>query len=82
MGGQIVEVNMMTWPDKSDFRLRSAAIRDAGMVGDVLRMEKSDGKAGFDYYVEIVPVGSSDFARYQALCTQAVRNSKKKWGYY
>jgi len=82
MGGQIVAVNMMTWPDKSDFRLRNAAIRDAGVVGDVLRMEKSDRKTGFDYYVEIVPAGSSDFARYLALCTQSVRNSKKKWGYY
>jgi HKD family nuclease len=82
LGGQVVAVNMMTWPDKSDFRLRSAAIRDAGSVGDVLRVELSDGKSGYDYYVEIVSSGSSDFARYYAHCTRQVRNSKKKYGYY
>ncbi|HTV43263.1 MAG TPA: phospholipase D family protein [Candidatus Sulfotelmatobacter sp.] len=82
LGGQIAPVNMMTWPDKSDFRLRSAALRDAGAVGDILRIELADGKAGYDYYVEIVPAGSTDFARYQALCTNRVRNSKKQWGYY
>lgn len=82
LGGQIVEVNMMTWPDKSDFRLRNAALRDAGMVGDVLRMEQAGGKAGYDYYVEIVPPGSSEYEKYYSLCTEAVRNSKKKWGYY
>lgn len=82
LGGQIIEVNMMTWPDKSDFRLRNANLRDAGRVGDVLRIEKSEGTAGFDYYVEIVPTGSSDYEKYLALCINPVRNSKKRWGYY
>ncbi len=82
LGREIIAVNMMTWPDKHDFRLRNASLRDAGKVGDVLRIEKGDAKTGYDYYVEIVPQGSSDYPRYLALCDKTVRNSKKQWGYY
>ena len=48
LGGEVVAVNMMTWPDKHDFRLRSEALRSAGNVGDLLRMEKASPAADFD----------------------------------
>lgn len=82
LGREIIEVNMMTWPDKHDFRLRNAALRDAGVVGDVLRMEIAERKTGYDYYVEIVPQGSSDYSRYLTRCVNRTRNSKKLRGYY
>lgn len=83
LGGEIISVNMMTWPVKSDFRLRSGALRSAGQVGDILRIERVDASAGYEYYVEIVPQGTSDYDNYRSLCVNITRsNSKKMWGYY
>ena len=83
IGTSVFEVNMMTWPDKSDFRLRSEALRSAGDVGDILRIEKAELGKGVDYYAEVIPQGTSEFATYEARCTEAARPpSKKRWGYY
>ena len=82
LGGAIIEVNMMTWPDKHDFRLRSKDLRSAGNVGDILHMEKVGPSAGYEYYVEMIPRGTSLHTVYLALCRQPVRNSQKKYGYY
>jgi len=32
--------------------------------------------------VEIIQKGTSEFAKFDALCTERVRNSPKKFGYY
>lgn len=82
LGPTIVNVNMMTWPVKHDFRLRSEALRSAGEIGDILRLEKSTDLEKYDFYAEIIPKGSSDFDKYSALCVNKVRNSKKTFGYY
>ena len=82
LGGQIISVNMMTWPEKRDFRLRSEALRSAGNIGDIMRMERVNTENNFEYYVEIIPKGTTQFSLYLALCTVPVRNSKKYYGYY
>jgi hypothetical protein len=82
LGTEILEVNWWYNPKKIDYRMGSEALRSAGNIGDILRIERSDGKAGFDYYVEVIPQGTSLFEQYAALCTQRVVNSKKKFGYY
>ena len=82
LGTQILIVNWWYNPKKKDYRLRNETLRSGGNVGDILRIEFADGKTGFDYYVEIIPPGTSLFKQYAALCTQPVRNSKKKYGYY
>lgn len=82
LGGQVISVNMMTWPDKHDFRLRSEALRSAGTVGDLIKIEKTDGSAGFDYAVEIIPPGTIDYNHYEKYCTNKTRNSDRMWGYY
>jgi HKD family nuclease len=81
VGTSIVDVNMMTWPDKHDFRLRSENIRSAGNVGDILRMERADGTGGFTYYVEIIPQNTIQHSTNLALCVNTVRNSVRRWGY-
>jgi hypothetical protein len=81
IGTSIVDVNMMTWPAKHDFRLRSETLRSAGNIGDILYLERSDGSSGFNYYVEIIPQGSTRHGQYLARCVNAVRNSTRKWGY-
>jgi len=81
IGTTIVEVNMMTWPDKHDFRLRSEQLRSAGNIGDILYLERSDGLSGFTYYVEVIPAGSAKYPQHLAYCVNAVRNSKRVWGY-
>lgn len=82
IGTETVSVNMMTWPVKHDFRLRSEALRSAGNVGDIMRIEKVDRASGFEYYVEVIPEGTTQYPVYLALCTQTVRNSNKVYGYY
>jgi len=80
--GTVVTVNMMTWPVKRDFRLRSETLRSAGNVGDILKMELSDPSTGFEYDVEIVRQDSRDYERWLHRCVNAVRNSRKRYGYY
>ena len=82
LGGEIVSVNMMTWPVKHDFRLRCEALRSAGNIGDILRMEKVDPSTGYEYYVEVIPEGTSQHPTHLALCQNSVRNSMKRYGYY
>ena len=82
LGPQPISVNMMTWPDKHDFRLRSEALRRAGRIGDILWMEMREGQADHEYYVQVIPQDSSQYPLYHSLCTERVRNSEKKYGYY
>ncbi len=83
IGGETVNVNMMTWPIKHDFRLRSETLRSAGDIGDILRIEKTAAEdQGFSYYVEIVPQGTSVYQDYLKLCINKTRNSARVWGYY
>jgi len=82
VGGEVVSVNMMTWPDKHDFRLRSETLRSAGQEGDIIRIERVDENLGFAYYVEIIPKGASEYEDYLAMCVNSTPNSKRKWGYY
>ena len=82
LGNDVILVNMMTWPDKHDFRLRSEALRSAGGVGDILRVEKAGPLAGRDYDAEVIPQGTYEHAVCLLLCRHTVRNSEKMYGYY
>ena len=82
LGNAYIDVNMMTWPVKHDFRLRSEALRSAGNVGDILRIEKVRPGVPYEYYVEVVSQGNTQYPVYLRLCTQKVRNSQKQFGYY
>ncbi|MBN2317197.1 MAG: phospholipase D family protein [Sedimentisphaerales bacterium] len=82
IGTEILEVNMMTWPDKHDFRLRNERLRSAGNIGDILRIEKTPDNEGFQYYVEVIPKGTSQHQTYLSICINTVRNSPRLWGYY
>ena len=83
IGGEIVGVNMMTWPIKHDFRLRSESLRSAGDIGDILRIERNASQVqGYTYYVEIIPQGTSGYQDYLKLCINKTRNSARVWGYY
>ena len=82
LGNDVILVNMMTWPDKHDFRLRSEALWSAGHVGDILRLEKAGPTTGHDYDAEVIPQGTIEHAAYLRLCRHTVRNSEKLYGYY
>ena len=82
LGPTVLTVNWWYNPDKRDYRMRNEALRSAGNIGDILRIESASGEDGFDYYVEIIPKGTSQFEKFAAICTERVRNSLKKWGYY
>lgn len=88
LAGERVEAKIWRNPPppigKNDFRLRSESIRSAGSIDDILKVEIAPATSGYDYYVEIVPLGRSDYDRYALLCTESTQreNSRKRWGYY
>ena len=83
LASEVINVNMMTWPAKHDFRLRSESLRSAGNIGDILRLERAvDPNADYEYYAEVIPQGTTQHPVYLALCRNSVRNSQKRYGYY
>lgn len=83
LGGRRILVNMMTWPDRHDFRLRNASLRDAGSISDILCMERvSTPGSSLEYLVEVVPKESRRYSPLLARCTRLVRNSRRRFGYY
>jgi hypothetical protein len=82
LGGETFPASIWYNPDKRDMRIRSEHIRSAGAIGDLLYMERADGTGGFSYYVDVIPAGSARFAELSKHCTNAVRNSRKAWGYF
>ena len=81
MGGKVVKVNMMTWPVKHDFRLRSEALRSIGEIGDILLMEKVVGEV-FEYDVSAISTTAPNYETMRTKCDQNVQNSEKRFGYY
>lgn len=82
LNGRVVEVNMMTWPVKHDFRLRSEALRSASSVGDILVLRlPTERSALFDYEADVIRTGTPQHAELLGLCINPVRNSSKRWGY-
>ena len=81
VGDAVVSVNMMTWPVKHDFQLRSEALRSLGSIGDILVMERVND-ADFEYDVEVVEVGTPGHETMRAKCDQTVQNSQKRFGYF
>ena len=79
--GNLVLVNMMNWPVKHDFRLRSEALRSAGHVGDLICIKRVEGKR-FIYDVSVIDKNDDRFAEYSALCINPTRNSDRRWGYF
>lgn len=82
IGAEVIQVNMMTWPIKHDFRLRSEILRSSGNIGDILRIEKVKGIEEFEYYVEVIPSGTSMHSDFLKLCANTTRGSERLWGYY
>lgn len=81
LAGRKIRVNMMTWPAKHDFRLRSEALRRAGSIGDILKIEKPTGDDA-PYRVEVVRRGSPEYGDHLRLCSHSTPNSQKRWGYF
>lgn len=80
LNGKHFTLNMMTWPDRSDFRLRSSELRNGCDVGDIIKITQSN-LTGVAYEIEFIVPSDDKFDAYSALCDQIVRNSKKRWGY-
>ncbi len=83
LASEVISVNMMTWPAKHDFRLRSESLRSAGNIGDILRLERAvDPNADYEYLVDVIRQGTPQYPVYLALCSVPVRNSQKRYGYF
>ena len=82
LNGHVILVNMMTWPDKRDFRLRNQELRAAGQIGDIMQFIRNDAPgADYDYEVVVHEAGTDTFEQTLLLCTEATPHSTKRWGY-
>lgn len=77
LGGRIISVTI----NRIGLRLRGEALRRAGN-GDILYMEKGGPERGSDYSVEVIRQGTASYDAALARCSQPIRNSKKRFGYY
>ena len=84
LGGEVIRATLSYFHHRRDFRLRSTELRNAGNVGDILRVERAlDSDAGYEYYVEVVPRGTTAFQQYLGRCQKEVgHGSQKRYGYY
>jgi hypothetical protein len=81
IGTSTESVTMTYFPHRHEFRLRSEPLRSAGAIGDILRIEKTDGSRGYQYIATVIPQGTSQYAAALAKCVNQVRASMKVWGY-
>lgn len=81
-GGAILDAVLWYNPDKKDYRLRNNALRNTGNVGDILRIERTDAAAGFDYTATVIRQGTPEHAEALRLCVNRPQSSRKRWGYY
>lgn len=81
IGTNIEAVTMTYFPHRHEFRLRSEPLRSAGAIGDVLRIERTDGARGYQYIATVIPQGTTQYAGAIAKCSNQVKNSGKAWGY-
>lgn len=83
LGGAVLGVNWWYNPEKIDIRLRNAALRDAGNVGDIIRIDKVDPGLGYEYVVRIISASDPDFAFHLGQCLEHVKPpSMKRYGYF
>lgn len=81
-GSMAISVNMMTWPVKHDFRIRSGILRSYARVGDILKMRLLPNSTAHAYEISIISPQDPMFATYTQYCSTPVRNSRKRFGYY
>ena len=83
LGDEVIEASLTYFPHRHDFRLRNSTLRNAGNIGDILRIERvvDPGEVGYEYDVAIVPQGDDAYEDYIEFCQERVRNSLKLYGY-
>lgn len=81
IGTRTKSVTMTYFPHRHELRLRSEPLRSAGDIGDILRIEKTDGGRGYGYIVTVIPQGTAQYAAALAKCVNQVKASPKVWGY-
>ena len=84
LSGELIRATLSYFHHRRDFRLRSTVLRNAGNVGDILRVERAlSPDADYEYYVEVVPQGTTSFDLYLEQCRMEVgHGSQKMYGYY
>jgi hypothetical protein len=78
----VIDAVMWYNPNKRDFRIRAEALRSAGHINDLIRIERNAPGAPVPYTVYIIEPSDPDFAQYRAVCLYNPTNSPKWWGYY
>jgi hypothetical protein len=80
--GNSLDVTMWYNPDKRDFRIRSETLRNAGQIGDLIRIERNVGNARIPFSIYIIRSSEPDYSVYLRYCVNQPANSLKRWGYY
>jgi HKD family nuclease len=82
LNGREGPATLMVNNNKKDLRLRSAAIRRASKVGDILVLAQAPPGSQYEFGATIVPKGSPLHATWLARCDHRVAGrSQKRWGF-
>jgi HKD family nuclease len=78
---RIMRARLYFYRQKSEFRFNCGAIRAAASEGDILQFEEKPQGSPWDYDVTLVRATDAAYESAMAVCTEAVPNSQKKWGF-
>jgi hypothetical protein len=67
--------------NRSELRFNARQVHDDSREGDLMVMELAPPGIGVDYVVRVVRPSDPLYARYEAIASNAVRNSNKRWGF-
>lgn len=66
---------------RSEFRFSSRQIHADAVEGDLMRVEIAPAGLGFEYIAQVLKPGDAQFAAHDAIASNTVQGSDKRWGY-
>lgn len=69
------------YPRRAEFRFSTSQIHADSQVGDLMRVEIAAAGLGFEYTAQVLKPGDSQFTAHDAIASNLVTNSDKRWGY-
>ena len=78
----VQEVRMYMYENSSDFRFYVRPLVNAGAdLGDIVRITRTAEPDGVEYECVLARSTTPEYAQWTGYCTQAVRNSSRRFGY-
>lgn len=78
---EIEERRLYYYPARHEFRFSSSQIHADSVEGDLMRIEIASPGLGIEYLAQVIKPTDALFALNDAIASNDVQNSQKRWGY-